>query len=124
MLDTALSSMQTVARDLELAISDERNALAAVDAADETPDFAMREAELQHRSSNVVELAQRLLACPARGLPDILRKVRLLASIHPDGEGVAFVGGEEIGGVEPYDGVGLDILVLDAIVRDLQRLAA
>ncbi|HRW61282.1 MAG TPA: hypothetical protein P5340_11590 [Defluviicoccus sp.] len=124
MLHTVINLTETVARDLESAIKKERAALAAVDAADGTREFAMREVELKRCSSAVAEFAHRLLACPALGLPDILRKVRLLSAIHPDGEGVAFVGGEEIGGVEPYDGVGLDIRAVDAIMRDLQRLAA
>lgn len=124
MLHIVIGSIESLSRDLELAIGKERRALAAVEAAEGTSDFAMREAELERCSSVVSELALRLLACPARGLPDVLRKVRLLSSIHPDGEGVAFVGGEEIGGAEPYDGVGLDIRAVDAIMRDLQRLAA
>ncbi len=116
--------IETIARDLELAIEAERVALTAAETADGTSAFVMCENELARCSTAVTVQAQRLLACPARGLADLLRKARLLCAIHPDGEGVAFAGGEEIGGAKPYEGVGLDVCVVDAIMRDLLRLAA
>ncbi len=124
MLHVPMKSIEAIARELDAAMNAERAALAAVEAADGTPAFAAREAELALRAVEATDAAERLLACPARGLPDLLRKVRILSAIHPEGEGVAFLGGEEIGGAEPFEGGGLNIRTLDAIVRDLRRLAA
>jgi len=124
MLQQVNNSIDTIARDYEMAVNRERIAMAAVEAADGTPEFPALEAELERRMDLSIELADQLLACPSRGFSDVLRKVRILSAIHPDGEGVAFLGGEEIGGAEPFEGGGLNIRALDAIVRDLRRLAA
>ena len=75
------------ARDLAAAMKEERIGLTSRWAADGTSALDARQAELDRCSSAVLQLAERMLACPALGLAHVLRKVRLLSAIHPNGEG-------------------------------------